>query len=363
MERIPLARPYLDEEMKQAALRVLESKRWVKGPQARIFGQAFAEYCGALVGIPCMNGSAALIAALRLLEIGSGDEIIVPSLTFISSATCVDLVGATPVFCDVEADYWCLDPTHLRSLISTDTKAIIAVHLFGQVCHPDVFKIGAEFGIPVIEDAAQAHGGKMNGKTVGNLGTLACFSFFPSKNMAVGGEGGMVTTSDPELGIRLQQIVDHGRTDPRTAIALGTNLRMGEVNAAIGLTQLSHLTNWQSRRRWIASQYLFGLEENPHLTLPAIRSGSEHAWHQFCILVADPRGLIDHLGNNGVDATVHYPIPCHRQPIYAGHHQHLGTGLERSEELGPNLVAIPIHPHLTDEEVKHIIAVMRGYSR
>ena len=185
--------------MEDVAIEVLRSKKWVKGEQSRLFGAEFARWCGAQAAVPCQSGSAALWAALRLLEIGPGDEVIVPGLTFIATATAVSLVGATPVFADVEADFWCICPEDVKSKITPATKAVIGVHLFGQPFSPELREICDQNNIALIEDAAQAHGATMDGKMIGNIGDVACFSFFPSKNMAVGGEGGMITTTRIDL--------------------------------------------------------------------------------------------------------------------------------------------------------------------
>ena len=213
MTRIALAKPYWDDECEKAAVSALSSGRWVKGPQARAFGEEFANWCGAVSAVPCQSGSAALWAAMRLLDIGPGDEVIVPGMTLIATATAVSLVGATPVFADIEEEYWCICPDDVESKITSKTKAVIGVHIFGQAFSPRLRTICDSHGISLIEDAAQAHGALLEGKMAGAIGDIACFSFFPSKNMAVGGEGGMVTTTRPELAERLKRLVDHGRDD------------------------------------------------------------------------------------------------------------------------------------------------------
>ena len=192
-ERIPLARPSWTDEMRKAAVSTLDSGRWVKGPQGRAFAQEFAEYCGVEFASPCNSGSGALIAALRLLGIGPGDEVIVPSFTFIATATSVSMTGATPIFAEVEPDYWCLDVEDVKERITPRTRGIIGVHLFGQCYGTDLIDLCREHNLALLEDAAQAHGASIvyNGAATmaGALGTISCFSFFPSKNVAVGGEG------------------------------------------------------------------------------------------------------------------------------------------------------------------------------
>ena len=357
-DRIPLARPFIDDKMKSAALEVLDSHRWVKGPRNISFGREFAKWCGAEFAIPCVNGSSALIAALRLLNIKEGDEVIVPSLTFIASATSIDIVGATPVFVDVERKYWCLDPQSVRSAITDSTKAILGVHLFGQPFCEEILEISEELKIPLIEDAAQAHGATLNGKLSGSIGDIACFSFFPSKNMAVGGEGGMLTTKRLEIVEQLQSIINHGRSSRYRVDKLSTNLRMSEIQAAIGELQLTHLPDWVNKRREIAMQYTSALQGHPLIEPPLIRNGAGHAWHQYTVKCSVAAQLIQHLDQAGIDSVIHYPIPCHLQPIYSNHPQHSQGTLPITEELSGQLVSIPVHPHLTKQEIEHIISTL-----
>ena len=344
MTRIALAKPYWDGECERAAVSALSSGRWVKGPQARAFGEEFAKWCGAISAVPCQSGSAALWAAMRLLDIGPGDEVIVPGMTFIATATAVSLVGATPVFADIEEDYWCICPDDVESKITSKTKAVIGVHIFGQAFSSRLRTICDSHGISLIEDAAQAHGALLDGKMAGAIGDIACFSFFPSKNMAVGGEGGMVTTTRPELAERLKRLVDHGRDDTLESVELGTNLRMSEVNAAVGRVQLKHIDSWITKRR----------TNSDALNHPTkIRENSEHAWHQLCILSDEPASLIAHFDSHAIDARVHYPIPCNRHQVYSEHFQH-EISLPNCDSIAHKLVAIPVHPALSDEELQRI---------
>ena len=348
MTRITLAKPYWDEECENAAISALKSGRWVKGPQARSFGQEFANWCGAAAAVPCQSGSAALWAALRLLDIGPGDEVIVPGMTFIATATSVSLVGAKPVFADIESDYWCICPDDVESKITSKTKAVIGVHIFGQPFSSRLREICDNHNIALIEDAAQAHGATLDGKMAGSIGDIACFSFFPSKNMAVGGEGGMITTTRPELADRLKRLVDHGRDDSLESIELGTNLRMSEVNAAVGRVQLRHIDDWVASRRK-HSEFL------GHTT--KTRPNGEHAWHQLCILSDNSEPIIARFESASIDARVHYPIPCNRHQVYSKHSQH-EVSLPICDSIAHKLVAIPVHPLLTEDELQRIKAAL-----
>ncbi|MCS5527590.1 MAG: DegT/DnrJ/EryC1/StrS family aminotransferase [Candidatus Poseidoniales archaeon] len=364
MLRIPLARPSWDDEMRQAAIATLDSKQWVKGQQNIVFGQSFADYCGALAATPCQNGSVALWAALQLAEISAGDEVIVPSLTFIASATAISLVGATAVFVDVD-EYYCMDYHAVKEAITEKTKAVIAVHLFGQIIDPRIVELCQQNQLTLIEDAAQAHGASITDEAgkktfAGAIGDIACFSFFPSKNMAVGGEGGMITTSNIQFVEQLDSIVNHGRNSRIEAQHIGSNLRMSEVSAAIGTIQLSRLDNWLQQRRNIATRYLQECSSNPKLVMPKIRESSEHAWHQFCIVVEDEVAFIKHLDEELIDARVHYPIPCHKQPVFSNHSQH-HTELIRTDSISNKLVAIPVFHEMRTDEVERVIDALNSY--
>ena len=360
MERIAMARPSWDDEMRQAALDTLDSLHWVKGPQGKSFGSEFAAYSDAVQGTPCQSGSVALWAALRLLEIGPGDEVLVPSLTYIATATCVSLAGATPIFVDVEPDYWCVDLAALEAARTPNTKAIIAVHLFGQMCDDALVKWCDDHGIAYIEDAAQAHGAvAMNGTKAGGVGDVACFSFFPSKNLAVGGEGGMMTTRREDLAARMDALVNHGRDARLESHEVGSNLRMSEVSAAIGRVQLKRLDQWLARRRGIATTYHAAFEGLKGVTLPNIRPGTKHAWHQYCLLVENPDELRATLDQAGIDSRVYYATPIHRQQVYVDHPQH-DEELPVTDSIAHRLVAIPVHHQLSDAEVQRVVQAVCG---
>ncbi len=354
MEPIPLARTYLDEEIRAATIQVLESGRWIKGPESIAFGEEWANWCGALSGTPTSNGSTALIAALRLLNVGPGDEVIVPSLTFISSATCINQVGATPIFVDIEPEFYTMSPRAVISAISPSTKAIIAVHLFGQPVHPEIF----DLGIPVIEDAAQAHGAELNNQRVGSIGDLATFSFFPSKNLAVGGDGGAILANTNELSSSISAAVNHGLNEAGGYNFLSSNYRLSEIQCAIGRIQLKHLEDWCARRRQIAERYSKAFDNS---MLPIVREDCKHAWNQYVLKTKDAAGLVAHLQTHNIASTIHYPIPCHLQPLYATHPQHAAGSVPITEEICNQLVSIPVFPQLTDEEVDRIITAVNSW--
>ena len=365
MERIPTGRPSWNSAMRDAAVQVLDSKRWVKGPQVAAFGEAFAAHCGALNAHPCQNGSSSLWAALRIAGIGPGDEVIVPSYTFISTATCIELVGATTVFVDVEPDFFCLDVESVKSAITPRTKAVIGVHLFGQPYAPELIDLCQKEGLVLVEDAAQAHGASQDigggiRRVAGSMGDIGCFSFFPSKNMAVGGEGGMLTTTKDAYSEKISGITNHGRSPNLEAMELGSNLRMSEVSAAIGLVQLDHLNGWVARRNAIAEQYTNALEHHNYLNAPQVRAGGYHAWHQYCVQTEHAEEFVQHMDNHSIDARRYYTTPIHCQHVFKDHPQ-FEANFPATERLGASLVAIPVMHELTDVEIERILDALNSF--
>ena len=361
LEKVPMGRMFINDEMRETTLRILNSGYWIKGPESKAFGREWAEYCGALGGMPCSNGSVALIAALHALGIGPGDEVIVPSHTYIASATCISMVGAIPIFVEIEEEYYTIDIESIKQAITPKTKCIIVVHLYGQPVSSEIFEFAQQHRIPVIEDAAQGHGASLNGKSIGSFGDIATFSFFPSKNMAVGGDGGAILANNSEeLVQRISTFIDHGRSDKYRNDVLGTNFRLSEIQCGIGRIQLKHLSAWVTRRNEIARKYLEAFS-NLDMKIPKIRHGAIHAWHQFVLRVSDREKFIQHMSNHGISTGIHYPIPCHLQPVFSDHPQGKRGQLEFTEQLCEEIVSIPIFPLLTDQEVERVIGAVSSF--
>ena len=361
---IPMARPSWDDEMRQAAIDTLDSGRWVKGPHSKQFGEEFASYIGVPVASPCQSGTASLWAALRVLDVGEGDEVIVPSMTFISTATSVSLVGATPVFTDVEDDYWCICPKDLEAKITAKTKAVIAVHLYGQMCSPEIYEICERYGLALIEDAAQAHGASQiiggKKKMAGAIGEVGCFSFFPSKNMSVGGEGGMLTCGNSKIQGKVRTVVDHGRSSDLQSMHLGSNLRMPEVLASIGRVQLNSLEDWVKRRNEIALELDNAIAEISGISGPKRREGVVHAFHQYIVHCEDATSFRSHMDDNAISTRVYYTTPCHKQPIFSSHPQ-FNDSFPITETRTEQLVAIPVFHEMTDKELSRIKDALTSY--
>lgn len=366
MDRIPMARPSWDNEMRSAAIDTLDSGQWVKGKQVKAFGEEFAQYCGVAGAAPCQNGSSALWAALKIANIGPGDEVIVPSYTFISTATCIVLVGAKPVFVDVEEEYFCLDVQAVRKAITPQTKAVIGVHLYGHPYDPSLIDLCKKNSLVLVEDAAQAHGATqlMNDGSVriaGAIGDLGCFSFFPSKNMAVGGEGGMLTATSKHFLSRIQSVMNHGRAPNLESIEIGSNLRMSEVSAAIGRKQLMRLNQWVKKRRETAQRYSEILDGVTLIQAPKTRPGAQHAWHQYCVRTEHPEQLMTHLHQLGIDSRRYYTTPIHEQQIFNNHPQH-NQNLAATKALGASLVAVPVMHGLTESEILRILSAFKTFN-
>lgn len=354
---IPIARPVIGDEEREAVLRVLESGQLAQGPLVREFEEAFARWLGVREAVAVSSGTAALILALQALGIGPGDEVITTPFSFIATANAVLYVGARPVFADVREDDFNLDPEAVAARITPRTRAILAVHLYG---HPapvgELAALAERHRLLLIEDAAQAHGARVDGRPVGTFGT-ACFSFYPTKNMTTG-EGGMVTTDDPQVAALLRRLRDHGRCGRYQHDLLAYNWRLTDIAAALGLVQLRRLEEMNDRRRENArylSRHLRGV------VLPRERPGCRHVYHQYTVRVPGGRrdALLAHLRQRGIGAEVYYPTPIHRQPLYQerGYRDRLPV----AERLAGEVLSLPVHPSLRREELDRIAAAVNEF--
>lgn len=356
LDHIPVARPAIGEEEIAAVTAVLESGMLAAGGQVAEFERQFAGYCGAGHAVAINNGTAALHAALLAAGIGPGDEVIVPAFSFIATATAVSMCGAVPVFADVREDTFTIDPVRAERHITPKTRAIIGVHLFGQP-----FDIEAVQGIcrthhlKLIEDAAQAHGALCKGKKTGSFGDFACFSFYATKNM-ITGEGGMVTTCDKASAGLLNLIINHGQSEKYLHTRLGYNYRMTDIAAAIGLVQLRKLEKFNQHRRKNAAYYSANLSVDGLVT-PAVAPGMDPVWHQYVIRLTDAFPMsraefMDYLKAKGIGCAIHYPIPMHRQPLYAPVAD--PDPCPVSSRLAGSVMSLPVHPLLDQKELEYI---------
>ena len=357
--QIPIAHPSLGNEENTAVLAVLASGMIAQGPETAAFEEEFAAYCGVPHAVATNNGTAALHAALLAAGIGPGDEVVVPAFTFFATASSVSMSGAVPVFADVDTATATIDPADILAKVSPKTKAVIAVHLYGQPCDVGaVREVCDDADLVFIEDAAQAHGATYQGKKTGALGDLACFSFYATKNMATG-EGGMVTTGSDEYDERLRRVINHGQSEKYLHTELGYNYRMTDINAAIGRVQLAKLDGFNRRRQENAAYYNTHITA-PGLVLPAVAPGRTHVWHQYSLRVtgAFPLSrdeLMACLRERGIGCAVHYPVALSRQPFYAG-----AAACPVAESLAASVLSIPVHPGVTDEARAYIADTING---
>ncbi len=342
----------LRPELDGAIARVVDSGRFVLGPEVAAFEQELAAHCGARHAIGVANGTEALTIALRAIGVGPGDDVVVPSFTFYASAEAIPHTGARPVFCDVDPETCCVTAATVRVALTAQTKAVIAVHLFGNVA--PVAEIEA-LGVPVLEDAAQAAGSLAADGRPGALGTAATFSFFPSKNLGAFGDGGAVTTSDADIAERVRTLRLHGSRDKVTYEEVGYNSRLDELQAAILRVQLPHLDGWADGRRAAARHYAdAGLGEL--VTLPVAAPGARPAWHLYVIRHARADRLAEGLARRAVGAKAYYRTPIHRQHAMA--HYAAGVELAATDELAATHLAIPISPVLGEAQAAEVVAAV-----
>ena len=339
----------LREELHARALAVLDSGSYILGPEVSGFESEFAAYVGAEQAIGVANGTDAIVLALRAMGVGPGNDVVVPSFTFYASAEAIPHTGARPVFCDIDPDTFCVTADTVRAALTPNTKAVIAVHLFGNVA--PVREIEA-LGVPVLEDAAQAAGSTHPDGRPGALGTAATFSFFPSKNLGGFGDGGAITTSDPELADTVRTLRFHGSRDKQTFELVGHNSRLDELQAALLRVQLPHLDGWADGRRAAARHYAeAGLGEL--VTLPVPTAGADPAWHLYVVRHAEADALAARLKERGIGQKAYYRVPTHRQPAM----REWGARVElpATDEAARTHLAIPMSPVLTAEQAREVV--------
>ena len=352
---IPMARPQMGEEEKQAVWEAMASGSLAQGPRVREFEERFAAFVGAAHAVATSSGTTALHLAMLGLEIGPGDEVITVPFTFIASANSILYAGARPVFVDVDERDFTMDPTLVEAAITARTRAIMPVSLYGQPADlPALADIAEGRGLALIEDAAQAHGAAIGDRRSGTWG-VGTFSFYPTKNMTTG-EGGMVTTDDAGVAERVRLLREHGMKVRYHHDIVGYNFRMTDIAAAIGLAQLPKLAAANERRRAIAARYDAELRG---VVTPFVRPGVTHVYHQYTILVNERDAFADRLKERGVGSAIYYPIPVHRQKPFVA----LGYGGESlpvTDRLTERVLSIPVHPALGDDDVATVIEAVNA---
>lgn len=337
---------------------IIESGYFVLGREVEQFEEAFASYCNVTHCIGVGNGLDALHLILRGYEIGVGDEVIVPANTFIATWLAVTYAGARPVPVEPDEATHNIDPTRIEEAITPRTKAIIAVHLYGQPADMDpICAIAQKYGLKVIEDAAQAHGAEYRGRRVGSLGGAAGFSFYPGKNLGALGDGGAITTSDAKLAKKLRALRNYGSEVKYQHLYKGYNSRLDELQAAVLRAKLRHLDEWNTRRRVIAKQYFELLAENSACDLPFVADYANPVWHLFVVRSSQREQLQERLTKAGVGTVVHYPVPPHRQAAYTDLLLNEGA-FPISERLAREVLSLPLYPQMPKQVVAEISSVV-----
>lgn len=344
----------LNEELREAFNRVFERSWYIGGQEDEAFEKAFAEYCDTKYCVGVGNGLDALFLALKALGIKEGDEVIVPSNTYIATALAVTYVGATPVFVEPDIKTFNIDPTKIESAITSKTKAIMPVHLYGQACDMDsIMEIAEKYNLFVIEDCAQAHGATYKGKVVGSFGDAAGFSFYPGKNLGALGDAGAIVTNNEDLAKMVRALGNYGSDYKYHHIMQGNNSRLDELQAAFLAVKLPHLDKVNVERRRIATKYLEGIN-NPEVILPYVPEYATPVWHIFGIRCKRRTELEKFLNEAGIGTNKHYPIPIHLQECYKERGYKEGD-FPIAEEISATELSIPMYYGMTDEEIQYVI--------
>jgi dTDP-4-amino-4,6-dideoxygalactose transaminase len=358
----------LKDQIQEAVARVLASGQVILGPEVQALEREIAHYCGTGYAVGCGSGTDALLLALHALGIGPGDEVILPPFTFFATAGAVCRTGARPVFADIDPDTYNLDPLQVENKITPRTRAVLAVHLFGQCLDMEaLWHIAERHHLPIIEDAAQAIGAEYQGKRTGTLGAIGCFSFYPSKNLGAYGDAGMAVTSDPEWAARMTALRVHGMEPKYYHKYLGWNARLDALQAAMLRVKLPYLDRWIEARQEAARRYDSLIEENhlgQFLLRPVVRPQRRHVFNQYVVRVAQGQrdALVQHLKSNQIGCEIYYPVPLHLQECLANLGYSAGD-FPASEEGCGSVLALPMYPELTLEQQQHVIQCCAAFLR
>jgi dTDP-4-amino-4,6-dideoxygalactose transaminase len=343
-----------------AIRRVLDQGWFILGQEVAAFEKQFAAWIGVEHGIGVGSGTESLHLALAAAGVGAGDEVITVAHTAVATVSAIELLGARPVFVDIEPDCFTLDPARLEAAITPRTKAVIPVHLYGQPVDLDpVLEIARRHGLVVIEDCAQCHGAEYHGRRTGSFGHLGCFSFYPTKNLGALGDGGAVVTNDAELAAKVRALREYGWTERYVSHLAGWNSRLDEIQAAILRAKLAHLEADNAARARLAAAYDAQLQDLP-LTLPHRRAGCSHVFHLYVVRCPKRDALQTHLKQRGIGALVHYPVPIHLQPAYRGRLCAEGA-LPETEKAAREVLSLPMYPELTDAQQAAVVKAVREF--
>lgn len=349
----------IQEEVNSSIRRVIEEGAFILGKYVKEFEEAFASFCRAKHAVGVASGTDAITLALKAMGIGPGHEVITAPNSAAPTAEAIGLAGAKVVFADIDPETYNLDPEKVKKAITSRTRAVMPVHLYGQPADMDAFReIAGAYGLRLIEDAAQAHGAEYKGQRAGTLGEAACFSFFPSKNLGAYGDGGAVVTNDPLIAERVSMLRDHGRKEKYTHEIEGYNSRLDALQAAILSVKLKYLEGWNECRRKRARQYDELLSPIQGVTIPRVRPGLKHVYHIYVIKVENRDSLRKNLKEMGIQTGIHYPLPLHLQPAFA----HLGLPrgtFPRAEEATSKVLSLPLYPEIRAEQIEAVAEAIK----
>jgi len=350
----------LKPEIMAAFEEVLDGMQLFLGPRLQAFEHEFASYCGCQFAVGVSSGTDALVMALRACEIGPGDEVITVSNTFIATIEAIEMVGATPVFVDVDLETYLIDWHQLEHVLTPHTRAVLPVHLYGHSAEmKPIMDFARTYRLRVIEDASQAHGAAYLGQRVGSFGDIACFSLYYSKNLGAFGEAGICTTNDNELAEKLRMIRDHGSHIRYLHEIVGTNARLDEIHAAVLLIKMRHLEHWNAARQRHAQTYTEQLRDVVE-AVPVIKPWGSHVFCYYVVRVPERDQFRQDLEREGIGTNIHYPTPIHLQPAYAKYGYKRGM-LPITEALASRIVSLPMYPELTEEQLQLVISTVKEH--
>lgn len=347
-------------EIEEAVLKVLRSNRYILGDEVKLLEEEFAAYIGVHSAIGVANGTDALELALRALGIGSDDEVITVSHTAVATVAAIEAAGAVPVLVDITPDYFTLDPNQLENALTPKTKAVIAVHLYGQPADLEsIYRFCSTNGLSLIEDCSQAHGAKWSGRRVGSIGHLGCFSCYPTKNLGAIGDAGLVVTNDEELAKKIRMLREYGWHRRFISDVAGRNSRLDELQAAILRVKLRHLDADNAKRGAIAVQYSQGLDRLS-VKLPEIRDNADSVFHLYVLRSKERQNFISHLNKHNIQAGIHYPVPIHLQPAYKNRIR-TAQDMSVTEKISEEVISLPMYPELSSSDVAQVIKAVNSF--
>jgi len=361
---VDLKRQYkkIKNEIDNAIFKVINDGDFILGKELEAFEKEFASYCGSKFCAGVNSGTSALYFALVALDIGKGDEVILPANTFIAAAFAVSYTGANPVFVDIDRESYNIDVTKIKEKITKKTRAIIPVHLYGQTADMNpILEIAKKYGLKVVEDCCQAHGALYNGKSAGSTGDVGCFSFYPSKNLGAYGDGGAIVTSDKKILEKILMLRNYGQKVKYNHLIKGFNDRLDNIQAAILRIKLKYLDKWNTARRKHAKFYN-SLLKDTNIIIPVQKDYAKHIYHQYVIRTMERDNLSKYLNSKQISTLIYYPIPTHLQKVYSGLNCKKGT-FPITERYANEIISLPIFPELNQEEIRYVVRNVKEFSK